>query len=112
MGDDRNAWRAVQITRASKREIFTYCSIDGLPAEVANDISRDGSITPHGVRLRLAGLELEPFTEMNDADLESLRDSLAGVADAVRIALQSAKKHLELDENDEVINARTSDSHL
>lgn len=91
----------VRITNAARRDIFAVTAVDELPLEISDELTRTSSATPEGMRLRLAGLDMDPFAGLSDADLEELRDSLAGVADALGVALHPEGKQLSLNKEPE-----------
>lgn len=54
-----------------------------LPDDLADEIDRRGSLNPQGYTLRLAGLYMDEYKALDDAELNEMQASLKGAVDAL-----------------------------
>ncbi len=87
-----------QVMFAGDREITARFDPALLPPVLVQRLDEDGDQNPPGLALGLAGLHLEPYRTLDDAQLAALREGLVAVADSMANAIANPNEPREAQE--------------
>lgn len=89
------AFGTAPVVTAGNRELVISLEADELPAEVEDGLGERRSLVPVGLAVRLAGLVVPQFKDLEDRELGALREALLEVMRVVRAVLTSQQSIAE-----------------